>query len=99
MVFKKDFLHSKKNFLKISQLFLFPFKNLSNVNCLKEILLKKKTNMHSTSVIPLAQESNSSFRKKKFQKKKNTSHRSHNNVKMKMDALITLDLTLVKADG
>lgn len=56
--------------------------------------------MHSTSVIPLAQESNSSFRKKKFQKKKkNTSHRSHNNVKMKMDALITLELTLVKADG
>lgn len=55
--------------------------------------------MHSTSVIPLAQESNSSFRKKKFQKKKNTSHRSHNNVKMIMDALITLELTLVKADG
>lgn len=70
MVFKKDFLHSKNNFLKISQLFLFPFKNLSNVNCLKEILLKKKTNMHSTSVIPLAQVSNSSFRKKKFQQKK-----------------------------
>lgn len=67
MVFKKDFLHSKKNFLKISQLFLFPFKNLSNVNCLKEIL---KKDMHSTSVIPLAQVSNSSFRKKKFQKKK-----------------------------
>lgn len=42
MVFKKDFLHSKKNFLKISQLFLFPFKNLSNVNCLKEILKKDK---------------------------------------------------------
>lgn len=54
--------------------------------------------MHSTSVIPLAQVSNSFFRKKKFQKK-NTSHRSHNNVKMKMDALITLELTLVKADG
>lgn len=73
MVFKKDFLHSKKNFLKISQLFLFPLKNLSNVNCLKEILLKKMTNMHSTSVssvIPLAQVSNSSFRKKKIPKKK-----------------------------
>lgn len=72
MVFKKDFLHlKKKNFLKISQLFLFPLKNLSNVNCLKEILLKKKTNMHSTSVIiPLAQVSNSFFRKKKIPKKK-----------------------------
>lgn len=55
--------------------------------------------MHSTSVIPLAQVSNSSFRKKKIPKKKNTSHRSHNNVKMKMDAMITLELTLVKADG
>lgn len=57
--------------------------------------------MHSTSVssvIPLAQVSNSFFRKKKIPKK-NTSHRSHNNVKMKMDALITLELTLVKADG
>lgn len=57
--------------------------------------------MHSTSVssvIPLAQVSNSFFRKKKFQKK-NTSHRSHNNVKMKMDALITLELTLGKADA
>lgn len=43
MVFKKDFLHlKKKNFLKISQLFLFPLKNLSNVNCLKEILKKDK---------------------------------------------------------
>lgn len=56
--------------------------------------------MHSTSVIPLAQVSNSFFRKKKIpKKKKNTSHRSLNNVKMKMDALITLELTLVKADG
>lgn len=42
MVFKKDFLHPKKNSLKISQLFLFPLKNLSNVNCLKEILFLKK---------------------------------------------------------
>lgn len=57
--------------------------------------------MHSTSVIiPLAQVSNSFFRKKKIPKKKKiTSHRSHNNVKMKMDALITLELTLVKEDG
>lgn len=56
--------------------------------------------MHSTSVlIPLAQVSNSFFRKKKNPPQKNTSQRSHNNVKMKMDALITLELTLVKADG
>lgn len=59
--------------------------------------------MHSTSVssvIPLAQVSNSFFRKKKIPKKKKKPRIDPTTmVKMKMDALITLELTLVKADG
>lgn len=97
MVFKKDFLHSKKK-LSENQPTVFisikkPFKCKLFEGDIKKRHAQYQCNPFGTSKQQFLQ------KEKIPKKKKNTSHRSHNNVKMKMDALITLELTLVKADG